>query len=98
MTCTHLDQIRTVIPRTDGCEECLRTGDGWVHLRLCLTWGMLVVVMTQRISMPPRTFMQPAIRSSNLSSQVRIGVGVTSTTFSLHLKSMKTTHRLKERA
>ena len=39
MTCTHLDQIRTAIPRTDGCEECLRTGDGWVHLRLCLTCG-----------------------------------------------------------
>ena len=40
MTCTHLDQIRTSsTPRTDGCEECLRTGDDWVHLRLCLTCG-----------------------------------------------------------
>ena len=39
MTCTHLDQIRTVIPQTDGCEQCLRTGDDWVHLRLCLTCG-----------------------------------------------------------
>src|SRR5258707_15619102 len=39
MTCTHLGQIRTAIPRPDGCEECLRTGDGWVHLRLCLTCG-----------------------------------------------------------
>ncbi len=38
-TCTHLDQIRTVTPRTDGCEKCLRTGDDWVHLRLCLTCG-----------------------------------------------------------
>jgi diadenylate cyclase len=39
MTCTHLDQIRTFIPQTSGCEECLRTGDDWVHLRLCLTCG-----------------------------------------------------------
>ena len=40
MTCTHLDQSRTSsTPRTDGCEECLRTGDNWVHLRLCLTCG-----------------------------------------------------------
>src|SRR5687768_15529620 len=24
-------------PRTpDGCEECLQSGDRWVHLRLCL--------------------------------------------------------------
>jgi len=39
-TCTHLDQIRQVEPRTpEGCEECLKTGDRWVHLRLCLTCG-----------------------------------------------------------
>jgi hypothetical protein len=37
--CTHTDQIRAVTPRTNGCEECLRTGDDWVHLRLCLTCG-----------------------------------------------------------
>ncbi len=37
--CTHLDQIRPVSPNTDGCEECLKTGDEWVHLRLCLTCG-----------------------------------------------------------
>jgi uncharacterized UBP type Zn finger protein len=39
ITCTHLDQIRDVSPRTDGCEECLASGDWWVHLRLCLTCG-----------------------------------------------------------
>lgn len=22
-----------------GCEDCLRTGDGWVHLRICLSCG-----------------------------------------------------------
>jgi uncharacterized UBP type Zn finger protein len=38
--CTHLDQIRPVTPRTpQGCEECLKTGDSWVHLRLCLECG-----------------------------------------------------------
>jgi len=26
-SCPHFDQIRPVTPRTDGCEECLRTGD-----------------------------------------------------------------------
>jgi uncharacterized UBP type Zn finger protein len=39
-TCTHLDQIKNVPPRTpNGCEECLKTGDTWVHLRLCMTCG-----------------------------------------------------------
>lgn len=39
MPCTHMDQIREVEPHTDGCEECLETGDTWVHLRLCLYCG-----------------------------------------------------------
>lgn len=39
-TCTHLDQIRDVTPRTpNGCEECLALGDAWVHLRECQTCG-----------------------------------------------------------
>jgi hypothetical protein len=38
-TCTHLDQIRKVMPKTKGCEECLKMGGNWVHLRLYLTCG-----------------------------------------------------------
>jgi uncharacterized UBP type Zn finger protein len=38
--CSHLDQITNVPPRTpEGCEECLKSGDEWVHLRLCLSCG-----------------------------------------------------------
>ncbi len=37
--CDHLDQVRQVSPRSDGCEECLQTGDRWVELRQCLTCG-----------------------------------------------------------
>ena len=38
--CSHLDAVQPVDPRTpQGCEECLRTGSRWVHLRLCLTCG-----------------------------------------------------------
>ena len=37
--CTHLDEIRPVRPSADGCEDCLRIGGRWVHLRLCLTCG-----------------------------------------------------------
>jgi hypothetical protein len=32
--------IRPVTPSTlEGCEDCLRIGSRWVHLRLCLTCG-----------------------------------------------------------
>lgn len=39
--CSHLDQVllERLPEAVDGCEECLRIGDGWVHLRLCLTCG-----------------------------------------------------------
>ncbi|HZC72923.1 MAG TPA: Na+/H+ antiporter [Jatrophihabitans sp.] len=39
--CEHLrDAPKIVRPRTpEGCEECLRDGTRWVHLRLCLTCG-----------------------------------------------------------
>ena len=37
--CSHLDTIREVTPSARGCEECLKTGSVWVHLRLCRTCG-----------------------------------------------------------
>jgi uncharacterized UBP type Zn finger protein len=40
--CTHLEWARHVAPRTpEGCEECLESGDRWVHLRICLTCGQV---------------------------------------------------------
>jgi uncharacterized UBP type Zn finger protein len=40
-SCTHLDTIKvTQLPASvDGCEECLRTGGVWLHLRICLECG-----------------------------------------------------------
>jgi hypothetical protein len=38
--CPHLETIdRDVRPRAKGCEECLKMGDTWVHLRLCMQCG-----------------------------------------------------------
>jgi CPA1 family monovalent cation:H+ antiporter len=38
--CTHLHEIADVTPSTpDGCEDCLREGTRWVHLRECLVCG-----------------------------------------------------------
>jgi uncharacterized UBP type Zn finger protein len=38
--CTHLDTIDLdVAPSADGCEDCLRIGGTWVHLRLCRSCG-----------------------------------------------------------
>ncbi len=37
--CSHLKEVRAVTPSAAGCEDCLKTGDTWVHLRLCLACG-----------------------------------------------------------
>jgi uncharacterized UBP type Zn finger protein len=37
--CTHLDQIQDVTPSAQGCEDCLKIGGRWVHLRICLVCG-----------------------------------------------------------
>jgi len=39
-SCAHLDAVEDVSPSTlDGCEDCLREGTQWVHLRECLQCG-----------------------------------------------------------
>ena len=37
--CVHAGGIRDVTPSALGCEECLKIGSPWVHLRLCRTCG-----------------------------------------------------------
>ncbi|HLW75353.1 MAG TPA: UBP-type zinc finger domain-containing protein [Bryobacteraceae bacterium] len=37
--CQHLDQIKIRTSDKHVCEDCIKTGDRWVHLRMCLTCG-----------------------------------------------------------
>jgi len=38
--CTHLDVVdEGAQPSSTGCEDCLRTGDRWRHLRMCRVCG-----------------------------------------------------------
>jgi uncharacterized UBP type Zn finger protein len=40
--CTHLGEIRPVAPPDRlACEACVLIGSGWVHLRQCLTCGLV---------------------------------------------------------
>ena len=38
-SCTHLDEIKFTKPTEHVCEECVKMGDRWVHLRMCLICG-----------------------------------------------------------
>lgn len=41
--CSHLDQVQALNVPTraavPGCEECLKVGGEWMHLRVCRTCG-----------------------------------------------------------
>jgi uncharacterized UBP type Zn finger protein len=38
-SCGHLDHVHPVRPSAHGCEDCLKIGDSWVHLRMCMECG-----------------------------------------------------------
>jgi hypothetical protein len=38
-TCTHVDDLSPVTPSSEGCEDCLRIGSHWKHLRMCVHCG-----------------------------------------------------------
>jgi uncharacterized UBP type Zn finger protein len=42
-TCSHIDTIAVFEPpeQIAGCEECLKTGGRWVHLRMCHSCGRI---------------------------------------------------------
>jgi uncharacterized UBP type Zn finger protein len=37
--CHHLDAIKVTQTHAHACEECVKMGDTWLHLRLCLDCG-----------------------------------------------------------
>jgi hypothetical protein len=41
--CDHLYQVAVLGPSAEiaGCEECLKNGGEWVHLRMCQTCGKI---------------------------------------------------------
>ena len=78
-TCTHVATIRDVTPSALGCEECLMTGDVWVHLRVCRTCGHVGCCDDSPNKHATKHFTPPAIRSSRATIRRKAGDGVMST-------------------
>ena len=78
--CTHLDTIRTVTPSALGCEECLKTGDAWFHLRICRTCGHVGCCDQSPEPARDQAFsLRPAIRSLRATIRRKAGDGAMST-------------------
>jgi len=62
VVCTHLDQVKLTEPAgpVEGCEECLKTGGWWVHLRMCETCGQIGLL--RLLPQPPRQPRRPSRR------------------------------------
>lgn len=68
-----------VTPSADGCEDCLKIGDSWVHLRLCLICGHVGCCDSSKNKHATKHFhstKHPIIQSFNRLSPKRIGDGV----------------------
>ncbi len=39
MICEHVTEARDFQPSKRICEDCVKMGDTWVHLRICLVCG-----------------------------------------------------------
>jgi len=39
--CEHVKQAKDLEPAKHECEECVKMGDEWVHLRICLSCGQV---------------------------------------------------------
>jgi uncharacterized UBP type Zn finger protein len=37
--CSHLAHPKVTSTKKHVCEDCVKTGDSWVHLRLCMECG-----------------------------------------------------------
>ena len=75
--CEHLDQIKLTSTTTHVCEECVKIGDGWVHLRLCLECGHVGCCDSSKNKHATRHFRTPTTRSCARSSPANPGSGAT---------------------
>jgi uncharacterized UBP type Zn finger protein len=41
VSCSHLGLIDDVTPNSRRCEACVDLGSSWVHLRMCLSCGLV---------------------------------------------------------
>jgi CPA2 family monovalent cation:H+ antiporter-2 len=67
--CGHLDQVRVTSTSAPlECPQCVEIGADWVHLRLCLSCGVVACCDDSRLKHASGHFAQTGTRSSPRSS------------------------------
>src|ERR1700737_3768603 len=76
--CTHIAGIRSVTPSALGCEECLKSGSVWLHLRICPPCGHVGCSAAPPNSTRPGLSPPPTIRSLKATIRRKGGAGAMS--------------------
>ena len=66
-SCEHLDSFENKDPKAYECEECVKTGNSWVHLRTCQECGVTLCCDSspnQHASAHAREMNHPVIKSA----------------------------------
>jgi hypothetical protein len=77
--CGHLDQIKITQTDKHYCEDCIKTGDPWLHCACASRAATWVAAILRRTSTRPSTFARRTIPLCDPSNRVKPGSGVTST-------------------
>jgi uncharacterized UBP type Zn finger protein len=65
--CPHLKEAKDLPVTRHVCDDCIKNGDKWVHLRLCLTCGHMGCCDSSKNTHASRHFREakhPMIRSA----------------------------------
>ena len=75
--CEHIRRITSIKePKDYVCEECIKTGDSWMHLRTCQTCGVTLCCDSSPNRHMSKHSRQKNIRWQFLPSRVKDGCGV----------------------
>jgi uncharacterized UBP type Zn finger protein len=69
LVCTHLESIKLTRVTKRVCEDCIKTGDRWLHLRMCLQCGHVACCDNSPNRHATQHFLEtrhPLIRSAEL--------------------------------
>ena len=80
--CNHEKTICDVTPSARGCEECLKSGSKWLHLRLCRACGHVGCCDDSPIDTLPSISTRPATPSLKATIRRKAGAGVMSMRYS----------------
>ena len=71
--CAHIGAVKTVKhARKRECEECVKIGSGWLHLRTCQTCGVTLCCDSspnRHASKHARAATHPVVASAELGEQ-----------------------------